>query len=123
MKQETIDVLKSYMDLYEISKKESERFLNRPDIQLYCLLRDKLTYPELVDLQISINNICNNEESMNKIDFREYLFLNDNDIQRAMELFNIDKKGNIINNKKFCAIATIISMEPKNIIDNFLINY
>ena len=113
----TLELLKITMELYDIPKKEIQSFLNLERIQLYAFLRDRLTYPELIELQIILNNIYNNVENKDKIDFTEYC---------PISLKHQEKTCTILLNKCLkdsnclLAICTIIAMEPKEIIENYL---
>ncbi len=118
---ETLEILTSYMELYECSEEEKREFLKSQEIQMYALLRDRLTYPELVELQIILENIYTGFEEKDKIDFNEYIyFINKKYLEQICNLYELEecsRKKEII-----YGICTIIAMDPKEVVNNYLIN-
>lgn len=114
---DTLEILSTYLELLEVPKEKASRLLKSKEIQLYAYLRDKLTYTELLDLEIVLNNIYNGVENKNKINFNEYCLIDKKYKTSACSLL----LHNCISSK-YCmyALSTIIAMEPKEVALNYL---
>ena len=115
----TLDLLKAYLEIFNVDRNNIKEFLTQEKIQLYSIIRDKLTYAERVELEIILNNIYNNYESKNKIDLSKYIHLNKKLIDKTEKIM-LDR----CISKKDCifALCTIINMEPKEVVSNYLTN-
>ena len=114
---DTLEILKTYLELLEVPKDKITSIISSKEIQLYAYLRDKLTYVELLDLQITLNNIYNGVENKNKINFNEYCLI---DKRYRTSTCNLLLHNCISSRNCMFALSTIISMEPKEIALNYL---
>jgi hypothetical protein len=116
----TKELLDVYLDLYDVPKRQKKTFFESKAIQLYIYLRDKLPYTDLIELQIVLNNIYYGQESEKKINFNEYLHVEDKYIKDVCTVFELDKCPR--SKKTILAIlGSIIAMEPQEVVVNYLL--
>lgn len=109
----TLNELSTYLKLFQIPSRTISTILRREDIVVYCLLRDKLTYAELLELQIILKDIYYHQASPNKIDFSKYINLTASEIKRLSTIF--DLKSNSL-----LEISTFIQLPPKELAFNIV---
>lgn len=109
----TLDELSTYSKLFQLPSRTISSILYREDIIAYCLLRDKLTYAELLELQITLKDIYYHQASHNKIDFSKYIKLTENEIKKLSTIFDL-KSGTLLE------ISTFIQLTPKELAFNIV---
>jgi len=109
----TLDELSDYLKLFQVNPRTISSILRREDIIAYSLLRDKLTYAELLELQITLKDIYYHQASPNKIDFSKYIKLTKSEITKLSNIFNL--KTNTL-----LEISTIIQLTPKELSFNIV---
>ena len=110
----TLDELSTYLKLFQRPSRTISSIFYREDIIAYCLLRDKLTYAELLELQIVLKDIYYSQESK-EVDLSKYIKLNKHEINKLSSIF--DLKTNT-----FLEIASIIQMTPQELSFNLVNN-
>ena len=110
----TLKDLFTYLKLFKLDTPSISTSLNRADVIAYCLLRDKLTYAELLELQIVLKDIYYSQESK-EVDLSKYIKLNKHEIKQLSSIFHL--KTNTL-----LEISSIIQMTPKELSFN-LLNY
>ena len=115
----TLEVLREYLELLDITKKEKKSFFERKDIQMYCRIRDNLTYSEILELSSVLNDIVNKVSSYNNIDLNRFLKLSKNSISKINNTFELQLK---YEKDIILGLSTIIVLEPKEIILNYYDN-
>ena len=108
----TLNDLSTYLKLLNLDTPTIYKALNRSDVVAYCLLRDKLTYAELLELQIILKDIYYSQESK-KVDLSKYIKLNKNEIKKLSTIF--DLKTNTL-----LEIASIIQITPQELSFNLV---
>ena len=111
----TLNELSIYLKLFNLDTITISNILNRAAVIAYCLLRDKLTYAELLELQIIFKDIYYSQESK-EVDLSKYIKLNKNEIKKLSSIFHL--KTNTL-----LEIASIIQMTPKDLSFNLVNNY
>ncbi len=109
----TLDDLTTYLKLFQLDSRTISTILRREDIIAYCLLRDKLTYAELLELQIILKDIYYHQANPNKIDFSKYIHLTASEIKKLSNIFHL--KSNTL-----LEISTIIQLTPKELAFNIV---
>ena len=108
----TLNNLSTYLKLFNLDNRAISTILNRLDIVTYCLLRDKLTYAELLELQIIFKDIYYSQESKN-VDLSNYIKLTKTEIKKLSNIFKL-KKDTLLE------IASIIQMKPLELATNIV---
>jgi len=114
----TLNDLSTYLKLFNLDTPAISTILNRSDIIAYCLLRDKLTYVELLEVQIVLKDIYYSKDPKNeskRVDLSKYIKLNKNEIKKLSSIFNL--KTNTL-----LEIASIIQMTPQELSFNLVNN-
>ena len=110
----TLNDLSTYLKLFNLDTPTISKTLNRSDVIAYCLLREKLTYVELLELQIIFKDIYYSQES-EQVDLSKYIKLNKNEIKKLSNIFHL-KTDTLLE------IASIIQMTPQELSFNLVNN-
>ena len=110
----TLNDLSTYLKLFNLDNRTISTILNRADVVTYCLLRDKLTYAELLELQIIFKDIYYSQEST-QVDLSKYIELTKSEINKLSNIFKL-KKNTLLE------IASIIQMTPQELSMNIVNN-
>ena len=110
----TLNDLSTYLKLFNLDNRTISTTLNRADVVTYCLLRDKLTYAELLELQIIFKDIYYSQESK-QVDLSKYIELTKSEINKLSNIFKL-KKNTLLE------IASIIQMTPQELSMNIVNN-
>ena len=110
----TLNDLSTYLKLFNLDTPTISKTLNRTDVVAYCLLRDKLTYAELLELQIILKDIYYSQESK-KVDLSKYINLNKYEIKKISNIFKLKTNTPL-------EIASIIQMTPQELSFNLVNN-
>jgi hypothetical protein len=110
----TLNDLSTYLKLFKLDTRTISKILNRADIVAYCLLRDKLTYSELLELQIILKDIYYSQESK-KVDLFKYIKLNESEINKLSNIFKLKTSTPL-------EIASIIQITPQDLAINIVNN-
>lgn len=107
----TLNELSTYLKLLKLDSRTISAVVHRDDIVAYCLLRDKLTYSELLELQIILKDIYHHQATPNKIDFSKYIKLTKSEIKKLSKIFHL--KSNTL-----LEISTFIQLNPQELAFN-----
>jgi hypothetical protein len=110
----TLNDLSTYLKLFNLDSRTISKILNRADVVSYCLLRDKLTYAELLELQIIFKDIYYSQESK-RVNLSKYIELTKSEMNKLSNIFKL-KKNTLLE------IASIIQMTPQELAMNIVNN-
>jgi hypothetical protein len=113
----TINDVKNYLQLLNIPNAKINKLINRDDIAIYSFLRDRLTYSELLELQVFLRGVNNGTEKRSDKYFEKYVDLEKDQRKLVKEKLGLKSISNL-------EIASIIQMEPRelaiNLVDEML---
>jgi hypothetical protein len=110
----TLNDISTYLKLFNVDNYSISKIVNRADVVAYCLMRDKLTYGELLELQIILKDIYYSQESK-KVNLSKYIKLNKSEIKKLSNIFKLKTSTPL-------EIASIIQMTPQDLAINIVNN-
>jgi hypothetical protein len=109
----TIEDIKIYLQLLNIPNAKINKLINRDDIAIYSALRDRLTYSELLELQVFLRGVNNGIEKRSNKYFEKYVDLQKDQRKLVKEQLGLKGSTNL-------EIVSILQMEPRELAINIV---
>jgi hypothetical protein len=116
-----LEELRIYLELYDIPRTHINKILKRDDVQLYSYLKNKLTHGESMELSSILDEFVSKKKEeiiTKKIDPSKFIQITEKDLKHVKKIFNISENEP---NTTIVKLMTILSLEPIDIANNYLL--